>query len=156
MKHTNLFAEWRHGNHPGPKIYLIRVYYFDLKGVPNTCLKLGFTKQPLNKRIVNFLGAMRKATGITITNYEVLSIFHTENYSQIEYALHQRADHHYFYSLNDVRMCFKGYTEVLRDTTENIDLLHYSDTHFYNGELIRPYNPRVTTLAEVLHYDNVV
>lgn len=139
----NLFTEWKNGNLVGPKIYLIRIHYINPSGEAFTCLKLGFTGQPLHQRIINLLGSMRKATGLIITSYELIGIVPTPNYSQIEYALHHQVEHQYFYPECGELIRFIGFTEILKDTPANIELLQIPYFIVSNGNQIRPYHPRV-------------
>ncbi len=142
-KGINLFVEWKKGNLTGSKIYLFRIYFINSFGVEATCLKLGFTSKAILQRIISILGAMRKS-GLTITNYELTGLCCTPNYSQIEQALLHKVEHHYFYNQAGDRLCFKGSTEILKDTTDNIDLLQIPYFITSNANQVRTYHPRIS------------
>ncbi|SHK08177.1 hypothetical protein SAMN05444280_1625 [Tangfeifania diversioriginum] len=151
---TNLFVKWKCGQLAFAKVYLIRVYYIDRDGNPETLLKLGFTKQPLQKRVINFLGEMRRATGFTITQYEVVSILYSDKYSKIEYALQCKTKHFQFYSDCGYPLKFQGSGEMLPDTPENCELFT-NGISYRRGELVIPYNPR-EAIKQSYPADNLV
>jgi hypothetical protein len=158
MKDTsNLFFQWKHGQFVLPKVYIVRIYYTDNSGNAQTCLKLGFTKQLLHNCVINFLNEMRKATGFVIKQYELVSLLYSNNYSSLEYALHHNHEHLYFYNTTGVTH-FNGYTEILRDTPDNCNLIECPDSYYRKNERIVPYNYRDTTKSKtsLLHIDNVV
>ena len=157
MKKTpNFFAQWRHGQWISPKVYIVRIYYDDIKGMPQTCLKLGFTKQPLHNRIIRFLNEMRKATGFKIKQYELVSFLYTPSYSSLEYALHSNHLHRSFLNPSGITARFDGSTEILYDTPENCNLIQQPDSYYENGECIVPYNYRKSKKPAFSEMDNVV
>ena len=141
---------------PIPKVYLIRVYYEDNVGNPQTCLKLGRTKQPLHERVVEFLRKMRVATGYKVKQYEVISILNSSNSIVIEFALHQNVEHLYFYTDSGLRRSFQGSNELLRDTAENSNVLRNPDSWYREGEYVVPYNFRETQRSAYGSVSNVV
>lgn len=138
------------GNLRIPKIYWIRIYYYNYSEIEATCLKLGFTSQRIHNRAIAFIAALRKATGFRITKYDILSILYTKSYSRTEYASHKIAEHQYFYCLPDVQLHFNGYTEA------NVNILHFPDFNYTKGELVRYYTPRSNKKTHKLLHDNVV
>lgn len=153
---TNLFAKWKHGELACPKVYLIRIYYIDKSGNSKTCLKLGFTTRPLHERVIEFLRAMRNATGITITHYGVVSVLNNTNSSSIEYAIHRRKAHLWFHRETGYPIRFGGFTEILPDTKENCQMFDNPNSFYREGQHVIPYNPRKIKRSAFNHVSNVV
>ncbi len=151
-----LFLEWQNGQYVGPKVYIVRIYFDDEQGNPQTCLKLGFTKQPLHTRFVRFMYDMRRATGYKIKQYELVSFLYTSSYSKLEYALHSNNQHLYFFNSSGKRVVFTGYTEILQDTPENCNLIQHPALFYHEGECIVPYKYRKPVKPVASFMDNVV
>lgn len=139
---SNLYVDWKRGFNDFPKVYMIRIYYSFQESVINTCLKLGFTSQYLHQRAINLLGAMKRATGLNISGYEIVSILYSNNYSQIEYALHYQAEHLFFYDDFRDRISFPGFTEILSDTDHNLELIYNPTVSYSKGHSVIPYYPK--------------
>lgn len=148
MKATsnNLFIQWKRGQYTGPKVYIVRVYYTDHNGCAKTFLKLGFTKQKLHKRITKFLIALRRATGYSVTQYEVVSILYSSKNTKIEHALHRNNYHLRFYREPEVSLKFEGSNEIFEDTPENCELISNPVSHYGVGECVIPYHCRKLTV----------
>ena len=155
-KAPNFFAQWRHGQWISPKVYIVRIYYDDIKGMPQTCLKLGFTKQPLHNRIIRFLNEMRKATGFKIKQYELVSLLYTSSYSSLEYALHSNHLHLVLINASGIAVCYDGSGELLYDTPENCNLIQQPNSFYDKGKYIVPYNYREPKKRTIPDMDNVV
>ena len=158
MKNTisNLFVKWKRGHLVGPKVYLIRIYYVDKAGNSQTCLKLGRTGGPLHERIIGILGAMRRATGFLISQYEVISLLYNSNSTGIEYALHNNYPHLYFFNGPDFKIRFDGSDEIFQYTPENCNLIRNPTLFFTKGEYVVPYKFRKNNKPNFIPFSNVV